>query len=308
VKHNPELVASLEQALGAALLDPQNARLGLAWPHERVEENGTPSSFRVSGIGRGSRVVQDGTPELLTLTEPLLASKDPIADLHRIKIQLFRDEAGDEPISAAIPAVRWLAFETDFDGQRYCLHDGSWFLMDQKYADRLKALTKAIFDRGPLLNLPEWPPGDDEEAYNKLVASAVGGTVLDRELIRTELHHRGIEPCDVLAPGGVLIHVKNIENSSPASHLLAQALVSADALKYDAEARSAFRKRVAKVGGDVSQVPASPHTVVLGLARSSRLITSDDLFTFTQVTLARAVGQLEGRGVTVHVAPIRRRV
>lgn len=306
IKHNLDLIDTLEEALADALTDPDHARLGLSWPHERIDENGTPSSFRLTGAGRRLAHVQDGTPDLSTLLAVLADETEPLDRLHRLKIQLYRDDAGDEPISAAIPGVRWLAFETDRDRQRYCLHDGSWYLMDQAYAEKLKTQTEAIFARGPHIELPEWPKGYDEAAYNALAADALGGTLLDRRLIYTELHHRGIEVCDVLDPAGVLVHVKSIESSAPASHLLAQALVSTDALLHDEEARTTFRQRIEETGGDPGRIPTPIHTVVLALAHKGRPVTSGDLFSFTQVTLVRNVTQLQGRGVNVFVAPITR--
>ena len=306
IKHNPELTEALEAALTEALADPTNPRIGLSWPHERIDENGTPTSFRLSAAGH--REVQDGTPELATILDVLVRENpnDRLDRLKRIRIQLYRDEAGDEPISTAIPGLRWLAFETEQDGKRYCLHDGNWYLMDQNYAAKLRARTQAIFERSPGIALPVWPAGLDEATYNALAAGALGGTLLDRRLIYTDLHHRGIEVCDVLTPEGILVHVKSLEASSPASHLLAQALVSTDALLHDEEARTRFRDRVQEKGGDVNHIPTPVRTVVLGMARKGRIITSGDLFTFTQVTLVRNVAALQGRGVDVFVAPIER--
>jgi uncharacterized protein (TIGR04141 family) len=112
IKHSPELTDTLEAALTEALADPTNARLGLSWPHERIDENGTPTSFRLTGAGR--REVEDGTPELATLLDVLAGEnpQDRLDRLKRIRIQLYRDDAGDEAISTAIPGLRWIAFET----------------------------------------------------------------------------------------------------------------------------------------------------------------------------------------------------
>lgn len=278
--------------------------MGLSWPHERIDENGTPSSFHIRGAGRIHAGLHDGTPELIKFLVALEREADPLDRLKRIKIQLYRDDAGEEPISGAIPGLKWIAFETEQEGKRYCLHDGSWYLMDQQYAKKLKQQVQAIFDRGSGIELPEWPSGMDEGEYNALVAEFLGGTLLDRQLIRTSLHRRGVEACDVLVPDGSLLHVKSVESSSPASHLLAQALVSTDALLYDEEARKAFRDRVGECGGNAEHIPEPVHTVVLGIARKGRPVRSDDLFTFTQVTLVRHVTALEGRGVKVFVSPI----
>jgi uncharacterized protein (TIGR04141 family) len=308
VKNRPELIETLEANLSIALADPGNAKLSLSWPHERIDENGTPTSFRVRGAGRSLSQPQDGTPTLSTIVQAI-ANVEPalrLERLERIRVQLFRDADGDDPISADIPGSKWLAFETDNDGKRYCFHDGSWYLMDQGYAQKLRDRTRAIFDRDPGLTLPVWPAGLDERAYNMLAATALGGTLLDRKLIYTDLHHRGIELCDVLAADGVLIHVKSLGSSEPASHLLSQALVSTDALLHDQEARGKFQDAVIKAGGDPATIPNPVKNVVLGVARQGRPITSADLFTFTQVTLVRAVAQLEGRGVNVFVVPIQR--
>jgi uncharacterized protein (TIGR04141 family) len=301
-------VGPLEAALEAALADSAAARLGLSWPHERIDENGTPTSYRILGAGRSEAGVQDGTPELeqmLTQVRKAEAGKR-LERLKGMRIQLFRDADGDEPISTAIPGLKWLAFETEADGKRYCLHDGSWYLMNQNYAQRLKNRTQAIFDRDPGLVLPEWPSGADEAAYNALAAAAIGGTLLDRKLIYTELHHRGIETCDILAPDGTLVHVKNLDSSSPASHLLAQALVAADALLHDEDARAKFREKVVAAGGDPSSIPDKVQRVVLGVARKGSALTADSLFTFTQVTLVRGAAALQGRGVDVYIATIPR--
>ena len=112
--------------------------------------------------------------------------------------------------------------------------------------------------------------------------------------------------CDVLASDGTLIHVKKIDSSAPASHLIGQALVSADALLHDSEAKDKLRERVVAAGGDPSLVPDKISRVVLGLARTNAPPTAETLFTFTQVTLVRGVQALEGRGVNVFVASISR--
>lgn len=308
VKKRLEVLEPLESALEAALADSSTARLGLSWPHERIDENGTPTSFRVLGAGRSEAKVQDGTPELEQVLAQVrkAASGKRLERLKGMRIQLFRDADGDEPISTAIPGLKWLVFETEADGKRYCLHDGAWYLMNQDYAKKLRNRTRAIFDRDPGFALPEWPSGADEAAYNALAAAAIGGTVLDRKLIYTELHHRGIEACDILAPDGTLVHVKNLDSSSPASHLLGQALVAADALLHDEDARAKFRAKVVAAGGHPQSVPDKVERVVLGVARQGGFITADNLFTFTQVTLVRGAEALQGRGVDVYIAPISR--
>jgi uncharacterized protein (TIGR04141 family) len=308
INRRPDLAQQLEGDLEDALTNPSSARLSLSWPHERIDENSPPASFKVYGAGRRAAKPQDGIPELDTLLELLKKAPDGqrVPSLQRMKVMLFRDADATEPISQAIPAVKWIAFETDRDGKRYCLHDGRWYLMDQDYAEKLRARTQSILDQTPPLTLPDWPAGMDEAAYNRQVADELSGVLLDRKLIRTAFHRRRIEACDVLDPSGALIHIKDVKASSPASHLLAQGLVSTEALLHDEEARQSLRDLVAAEGGDPAIVRDRTPTVVLGMARQGPPLTAANLFTFTQVTLARLVATLNAQGVDVFVAPIKK--
>jgi uncharacterized protein (TIGR04141 family) len=305
---DPEIIDRLEQALDEALGSPDGKRLGLSWPHERIDENGTPTSFKVYGLGHQAAAPQDGLPALETFLEPLAdaAAGERVERLKKIKVMLYRDADATDSMSNLIPGLRWIAFETDADGRRYCLHDGHWYLMNQQYAERLRQQAQRIFDRDPGLALPDWPAGQHEDEYNKLAAHATGGLCLDRTPMTSDLHRHGIEVCDVLAPDGALIHVKDLSSSAPASHLLAQALVSAEALLFDQSAQQQFRKKITDCGWDPAQLPAKPQKVVLGVARKGKEVTAENLFTFTQVTLVRQDQALAARGVEVVIAPITR--
>lgn len=302
---DPATADELDEALENEL-DDSDPNLALSWPHERIEDNSPPTSWKFSGAGR--QQPRDNVPELHDVLAEL--HKRPVGDrverAQSLKIQLFRDSDGKEAMSTAIPAIKWLAYETDMDGRRFCLHDGSWYLMDQDYAATLRSRTQALFDRGPGVSLPAWPLGQSEEDYNKALASALGGVCLDRKLLYTGLHRRGIEACDVLLADGTFVHVKQLEGSTPASHLIAQALVSADALLYDEEARALLIEKVKAAGGDPATIPDRVEKVVLGMARTKDDLSVDNLFTFTQVTLMRGVQSLQSRGVDVYVAPIAR--
>jgi uncharacterized protein (TIGR04141 family) len=309
IKHQPELTTRLEGNLGRRLAgDVDAGKLALAWPHERIDENGTPSSFKVTGVGRYP--VQDGIPQLDTILELLdvLGPEERLEKIDRLQLILFRDAEGDEPISTAIPVRKWLAFETPDDSRRYCLHDGTWYRMASDYAAKLSHRVKEIFARDSEIRMPNWPldSKENEAAYNKRAAETLNGVLLDQKFVYTNFHRRGIEMCDILLKDGTLIHVKNMDSSAPASHLLAQALVSADALRYDEQARQEFERVVIRSGGNAEDVPTSIERVVLAVARKTRPITADDLFTFTQVNLVRQATALESQGVHVFVAPITR--
>ncbi|SNR67990.1 sporadically distributed protein, TIGR04141 family [Haloechinothrix alba] len=310
IKNQTKLKDRLESQLARKLAGHDIGRLALSWPHEQIDENGTPSSYRLISAGREHGFVQDGIPDLDSLLAPLggLDPEDRLAKLDRMRIVLFRDAEGEEAITSAIAARKWLAFETYEDGRCYCLHGGSWYLMASNYAEKLSRRVQEIFERDPGISLPDWPAdGDEDEAmYNTRAAQSLGGTLMDQKLIHTGLHRHGIEACDILLSEGELVHVKDIDKSAPASHLLAQALVSADALLHDEEARDEFRAIVERSRGDVSEMTTPIRSVILGVARKARPISAEDLFTFTKVNLVRHVASLEERGVQVFVVPIMR--
>ncbi len=107
-------------------------------------------------------------------------------------------------------------------------------------------------------------------------------------------------------PDGTLIHVKRTEKSSAASHLFAQALVSADALCNDVEARQKLRDRIFAGGGDSGTFGSKPTRVILAMHRSNGPgLTAEDLFTFTKVNLVRQATSLEARAVPVRIVSIR---
>lgn len=303
------MICRLEGELDRALGSPEDARLGLAWPHERIDENGTPTSFRLYVPGTRRLMPQDDVPSLDTLLK-IVRDKAPgerFELLKKINIQLFGDAEANNQLSARIPGQRWIAFETDIDSRRYCLHNGRWYLLNQEYASRLCKQAQAIFDRDPGITLPDWPAGKNEGQYNEIAAKAIDGLCLDKKLITSDLHRHGIEVCDILGRDGTLIHVKNLSSSAPASHLLAQALVSAESLLFDESAQQQFRAKVSQQGWDPALFPTRTSKVILGVARKDKEITAANLFTFTQVTLVRQDQALAQRGIEVAVAPIRRK-
>lgn len=308
VVKNPETNKRLDDLLSRSL-DGHGGTVGLAWPHERVDENGTPDSWIPIRLWpRGQNGARSGQPEWTDIREAL--EQRPMGTrlqrLDAAKIQLCRDADGEEPISQAIPLRRWIAFEGDLDGQSYALYDGSWYQIHHDYVGNIDHKTKELFNR-PVDDVvfPSWGPADDEEDYNKALASALGGVCLDRKLITTDLHRRGIEACDVYLPDGTLIHVKKTEKSAAASHLLAQALVSADALCNDVQARKKLRARIKELGGNAEMVKSKPSRVVLAMYRGEgKPVTAESLFTFTKVNLVRQAESLEARGVSVRVVSI----
>ena len=304
---SPDLIAELEAELRSTLIGGDSGRLALGWPHERIDDNGTPSSYKLIGTGVRGAGVSDDLPTLEELVAALQAKQpgDPFAAADTIKVQLFRDADGDEPVSAAIPATHWLFYEVTLSGTRYCLLDSRWYAMDTDYAERLQSHVQQIFDRSAPISMPTWDTTQyrDENAYNAMAASVVGGLMLDRQLIRTMHHPRGFEACDIITPDADFIHVKYTPKSSPASHLVAQVAVATDALRHDNEAREKLREVVVGAGGHGNWVPTRLKSVVLGMARSAP-VSPTDLFSFTQVTVTRLDSSLAEAGISLTIAPI----
>lgn len=306
---NPELIKDLDSQLNSALTAANPKRLALGWPHEKLDDNGTPSSHKMSGTGKRKVMPVDDLPELDEIVKTLRSKneKNPLDAAKSIKIQLFRDADGEDRISAPIPAKHWLMFEVNQDDKRYCHMDSRWYAMDTDYARRLQRHVEQIFERPAVVKMPDWNVDTyrDESKYNQMAAQQLQGIMLDREPIQTTQHPRGFEACDIIAPKGVFIHVKHIPKSSAASHLVAQATVATDALRYDEEARKSLQKRIDAAGGGKESYETFPKSVVLGMARN-KAVTPNDLFSFSQVIIAKLDASLSGAGITLTIAPIRR--
>lgn len=300
----------LDTVLADALREPTQANLGTAWPHESVNENGTPTSFAVKK--RGTRkIIREGLPTIDDLCSAVDAT-NVLDSLDVVKIQLYSDPDGQNPISTDIPLRKWIAFETRLDGHKYFLHDGRWYRIDNAYAAQLQRQVQAIFDRQSSLQLPPWPTRPDgklihEQEYNAHVAQLCNGLLLDRRLVYTSQNPRGFETCDILAPDGTLVHIKNFDASAPASHLFAQGANAAHTLSFDEEAREKFRALVVAAGGHKEQVKEKPPAIIFGIGRNSaEPFNAESLYSFSQVTLVRTVLDLEGRGIPTYVVPIER--
>jgi uncharacterized protein (TIGR04141 family) len=219
-----------------------------------------------------------------------------------MKVQAFADD--DEAASSQIPARNWLSFETIVGGHRYCLHDGRWYMVDEGLNNRLTERLQEVFDAEPAIRgLPPWPSGTDEPKFNKVLADQLGGICLDRKLIRCETNRRGFESCDVLTPDGVFVHVKSVGRSTGASHLFAQAGVSAQALIEDASARAALIELVEAEGGDPQWVPERPQQSVLVMG-NRKVLNAESLFSFSRMRLLRLADECRSQNVRLTVVPV----
>lgn len=306
LKSKDSRVHALDEKLVDALHSALTNRLGVSWPHERLDVYGPVMSVKVNGLGDRKRRIFEQAPDIGDVIEWLAdVPREAVLDrLKTVKIELHSeaDPQGHTLVSASVPLRRWLAFEVEEEGQRFCLHDGNWYRMDDRYLARIDERVREILAEPASLTLPPWG-GEYEDAYNKHAAKALSGYCLDRKLITTPLHSRGgIEPCDVFVAPGTLIHVKRGRQSADLSHLLAQGLVSTDALARDENARSAWKRRISEEsGGEVQDAELKEVILAIG---SARPITVDALFTFTKVNLVKQFDALRYLDVKVHVTTI----
>ena len=300
-----DLIKELDSDLIEAIVHPSGKRLGLAWPHETIDEFGTPQAYKLAGTFE--RNPRDGLPTLDALLKPVRDAKasERKKKLDALAVILFENK-DDQLASGKLPVRKWMSFETDKDGDKYFLHSGRWYIMEQDYAATVQKRTQEIFDRqAPIAQLPAWTADfDDELAYNKELAKVTGGLCLDRQLIQGETRKGKIEACDVLLTDGTFIHVKHTNSSSPASHLLAQALVSAEILTYDDKAQESLSARITEQGADPEDYRLVPEKVVIVMAKEEIALTASSLYTFTQVNLGRQDRALASRNVQVFIVPI----
>ncbi|MFC0506665.1 DUF6119 family protein [Micromonospora costi] len=301
----PDLDDELDQRLG--LTDPEN--LALAVPGDLVGDIEHVASYRISVPKSGraaTRTTELDLPTILAHTNGALDG-DRWTGLRTGRVILCADVAGKEAMTSA-PVSRWLTAEVAVDDMHLLLHEDRWYEIGDRHREFLRQEIAQILDRPSDIVLPPWTSDlSNESAYNHEVAQRDPRFVLlDKKLLYTAQHPRGIEACDLLGPNGELIHVKRASGSSPLSHLFAQGVTSAEALRYEADARTAFLELVRR------QARASeltdgfrPRKVVYAIAlKSGRTVTVDTLFTFAQVALYQAMKTLRIDGVDVEVVSI----
>lgn len=295
----------LNQQMATALRNGPGAdRLGVAWPWGQADEFPVVNFVVVGGSGVPERRAEWLTIDGITTLLGEFPDRDPLDLLKQVKVTLHAGEDESDLVSPAIPLLKWVAFEIRDGDKLYFFHDGRWFAMDGEYGKYVHREADRILSAPSSLTLISWQDGWDEERYNKEAAKADSRLVLlDRRKIHTDFHRHGIEACDLLGPGDELIHVKRLRRSGDASYLFSQALVSASALILDGQARVKFAERVARHSGGTRAAPELPKQVILAIGGRG-VLTADNLFTFSQVTLVRLVQHLESQGVTVRILSI----
>lgn len=309
LKNRDPRVASL-RAMFEEEIDQQHSSLpvALCLPGSCEEQENQANSYRVK-IGSGSHDVYDDL-DVHEILEKLRSEPkgDRFSALSSGYIAMCEDGNGKNVISGHVKAHKWLAYETSLDGTHYFFYQGSWYEIGSGYLGSIKDRVRQLFERGSTLEFPRWENRfRSENDYNKHLASKWDNSVcLDAKMIYTDQHPRGIEACDVLGPDNELVHVKRSASSAPMSHLFSQGLVSIEALRADGQARKKLSERVNQISAGRFLDPSTKfNKVIYAIAlKKNSTVGPDSLFTFSQVSLVRAVTALEVAGIDVEVAPI----
>lgn len=290
-------------------------RLALCWPAEWNEEVGEAASYRVTGLRSNNFLVAD--LELEDLIDPVaeMVDSDKLEKLRRIDVQGLSDDGG--AISRKISADKWLAFECDLDSERYVMQRGRWYNVGGAYLRMLDEKIDRILATQSSVTLPPWPKQNKvrqrtgqsyvgravESAYNEWTATNSPDLLcMDRRMIRTEQHPSGFESCDLLTLDGSLIHIKHLDDSVSASHLFNQAIVSAEALRRQVDARDTFRIRVEELSKGTHVLPLDyrPSRVILAFSGGGAI--AESIFTFSKIALARCAQRLGDLEIRLEIA------
>ncbi|MGC4749677.1 DUF6119 family protein [Micromonospora sp. DT201] len=301
-------LSKVEEQLDRLLASPDPADVGLAVPGRVFSEIERVKSYKLRVQKSGLRPVRLAE---LTLAD-VLAKTEGVPDGERWtslcggRVTLYADAAGEEEIGSTA-ASQWITAQLAHGESQLLLHEGGWYEIGDRHREFLRDEIEQILAGPASFALPPWTTDlTDEAKYNVHAAEVCGLTLLDRQLLRTNQHPRRIEACDLLGPGDELIHVKRAKGSSALSHLFAQGEVSVDALRYEADARTALVEMVKRQpSGRVIDPGFRPRKVIYAIALGSgKPLTVDSLFTFAQVALYRAMKSLRNEGVEVEVVGI----
>lgn len=287
----------LDAAAVELLTEPdENAgEVGIAYPARYVDG---PSVHRYRGsIGDVVVDTDELTIEDLRAGLSAHAREDRLPVLRSSRIEGF-DDAGNG-LGGDVSALHWMAAEVVHPDLRMVLLDGDWYELGEHYVRHVERVVSEAFASTPEWTLPPWldaPRTADgrvvEAAYNQHVADTDGRfRCLDRKLLKTRVHPRGFEACDLLGPGNELVHVKKVSGatgSSVLSHLFAQGLVSIESLT-DRQTWNRFVELVRAQDPDrAARLGTRPTALVYAIHRSDKLLAPRTLFTFARSALVSA--------------------
>jgi uncharacterized protein (TIGR04141 family) len=278
---DPGLIAELDALMVAGLATPSRGGAYLAPPE--IVDWGNVAGFRFNDDYRGQRRVEVTLEDYLAIAGGAVT----LNRLHDDHVSLVARDTGRGP--------RWTVYksliaERATDNRTFVLADGRWWQVHEGYIADVTAMAASIPEAQ--VQLPPYLSIDaDEGAYNSRVAPLLGGAMsLDADLATFKGERGRIELCDIAGPGRRLIHVKRGLRAKNLSHLFAQALGSAEALRHMPEARRQLRDRLAGLPDLAAVIEddamhAGNWEVVIAIVASSRV--PENLPFFSRAHLAR---------------------
>jgi hypothetical protein len=213
------------------------------------------------------------------------------------------------------PAATWsvlkclIAEQREADGV-FVLSEERWWQVHADYIAEIDALVGSI-PRADV-ELVDFGSEDTEEgAYNRHASRELAGSVaLDQRFASFKGEKGRIELCDIAGPGKRLIHVKRGLRAYSLSHLFAQAVGSAEALRNLRSARERLRELLQPhlpefaASIDADSMHASEWEVVIGIVSDEVGRTPGRLPFFSRAHLARSARFLRRMDYEVAYRPI----
>ncbi len=255
----------------------------------------------------GFRYTQNGTTFDDILVKDVLHSlSNELADFQQLKHKrILAISSENEEVLYSWAANRCLYGEIQFNGNQYCITDGSWYKIDQDYSDEINQdysqtkVTTKVF--------PEYKKKySGESEYNEVLAKSSDDYLLmDKKNIMFGGNGSRIELCDVLSNDGTLIHVKRYGGSSVMSHLFNQGLVSMDLIKSEPNFVKKANQTIAQEdqSGRFAISPDRETEVVYGIVTNDSAALPNVPF-FSKVAFHHVKRRLKSMGVKVSIGAI----
>ncbi|OZM79931.1 DUF6119 family protein [Pseudonocardia sp. MH-G8] len=227
------------------------------------------------------------------------------------------DASGEERYTLGRYIVANVKLVVDERPTEFALTAGTWFRIDQAYAELVNRFMTTIDDITDTLQLPAW---DDEwlkanikdgrypeDRYNKFVSDDRNFKLLDYQFYRGEIGSgQQVEICDLLTSAKELICVKRLDSGKSMAHLFAQGALSASMMRDPA-----YQERVLEdlqaAGGENAFGEARDWTFVFAVATSRTGSLHELLSFFAKASLYNNADLIKGRGFNVALAKIEHR-
>lgn len=222
-----------------------------------------------------------------------------IAKLKRDKLMVCNDD-GSEFVASSIYSS--LVAHVEYEGQRYILCMGSWYLIHDAFYNKVATYVNAIERKDDLLPACAF---STEGEYNANAAeNDTNFCLMDKKLFRVEETRSDIEACDLFSKSKQFIHVKFKTRSSLLSHLFAQGRVSYECFLSDVQYRQDVINRINQEFGELVIEPdgdISGFEVVYAIVTNRTGQLSEILPFFSAVTLMQSAKALSAMRVKFSV-------